>query len=188
MRFPSPMSHRKEQVESTLQRAISEVLMRSMSDPRIAGMVSIQRVHVSDDFKVADVFVSVLPAKFEKKTLGGLRAAAGHIHAKVFKAVAMRGVPRFVFQIDEAHKKESAVFDAIAQAMDREGLDPSQIVHNLNPPVEADDELDEDEEELEEETDELHDEADDSDDDSAEATQDDDDADIDDDDASDDDK
>lgn len=145
------MSHRKEQVESTLQRAISEVLIRHMSDPRIAGMVSIQRVHVSDDFKVADVYVSVLPEKFEKKTLGGLRAAAGHIHAKVFKAVAMRAVPRFVFQIDEAHKKESAVFDAIAQAMDREGLDPSQIVHNLNPPVEDEDELDEheiDEDEL----------------------------------------
>ena len=181
------MSHRKEQVESTLQRAISEVLMRHMSDPRIAGMVSIQRVHVSDDYKVADIYVSVLPEKFEKKTLGGLRAAAGHIHAKVFKAVAMRAVPRFVFQIDEAHKKESAVFDAIAQAMDREGLDPSQIVHNLNPPVEAEDALDEVEEELEEETDELHEELDESDE-SDELTQDDDDAAIDGDDASDDDE
>lgn len=175
------MSHRKEQVESTLQRAISEVLIRHMSDPRIAGMVSIQRVHVSDDFKVADVYVSVLPEKFEKKTLGGLRAAAGHIHAKVFKAVAMRAVPRFVFQIDEAHKKESAVFDAIAQAMDREGLDPSQIVHNLNPPVEDEDELDEDEideDELDQDIDDAEEDDDNDNDDAA----------IDDDDASDDDK
>lgn len=175
------MSHRKEQVESTLQRAISEVLIRHMSDPRIAGMVSIQRVHVSDDFKVADVYVSVLPEKFEKKTLGGLRAAAGHIHAKVFKAVAMRAVPRFVFQIDEAHKKESAVFDAIAQAMDREGLDPSQIVHNLNPPVEDEDELDEDEideDELDQDIDDAKEDDDNDNDDAA----------IDDDDASDDDK
>ena len=175
------MSHRKEQVESTLQRAISEVLMRHMSDPRIAGMVSIQRVHVSDDYKVADIYVSVLPEKFEKKTLGGLRAAAGHIHAKVFKAVAMRAVPRFVFQIDEAHKKEAAVFDAIAQAMDREGLDPSQIVHNLNPPVEDEAELDEDEideDELDQDIDDAQAEEDDNDND---------DADIDSDDASDDD-
>lgn len=131
------MSHRKEQVESTLKRAISEVLMRSMSDPRIEGLVSVQRVRVTDDFKVADIFVSVLPEKFEKRSLAGLRAAAGHIHTKVFKAVAMRAVPRFVFQIDDALKKEEAIFDSIAQAMDREGLDPSQVEHVLKPKTDA---------------------------------------------------
>ena len=132
-RFSYTMSHRKEQVESTLKRAITEVLLKSMSDPRIEGMVSIQRVRVADDFKVADVYVSVLPDKFEKRSLAGLRAAANHIHTKVFKSVAMRAVPRFVFQIDDALKKESAIFDSIAQAMDREGIDPSQVEHVLKP-------------------------------------------------------
>ncbi len=131
------MSHRKEQVESTLKRAISEVLMRSMSDPRIEGMVSVQRVRVTDDYKVADIFVSVLPEKFEKRSIAGLRAAAGHIHTKVFKAVAMRSVPRFVFQIDDALKKEEAIFDSIAKALDREGLDPSQVEHVLKPRTDA---------------------------------------------------
>jgi len=127
------MSHRKEQVESTLQRAISEVLSRRISDPRIEGLVSITRVHVSDDYKHADVYVSVLPDKFEKRTLAGLRAAVGHIHGHMRKAVAMRSVPKMTFQIDEARKKEEAVFDAIAQGLDREGLDPTQVKHNLDP-------------------------------------------------------
>jgi len=127
------MSHRKEQVESTLQRAISEVLSRRISDPRIEGLVSITRVHVSDDYKHADVFVSVLPDKFEKRTLAGLRAAVGHIHGHMRKAVAMRSVPKLTFQIDEARKKEEAVFDAIAQGLNREGLDPTQIEHFLKP-------------------------------------------------------
>lgn len=127
------MSHRKEQVESTLQRAVSEVLTRRISDPRIEGLVSIIRVRVSDDFKHADVFVTVLPDKYEKRTLAGLRAAVGHIQTHVAKAVAMRTVPRLAFQIDEARKKEEQVFDAIAKGLDREGLDPTQVEHITSP-------------------------------------------------------
>jgi ribosome-binding factor A len=134
------MSHRKEQVESTLQRAVSEVLMRRISDPRIEGMVSVTRVRVSDDFKNADVYVSVLPDKYEKRTLAGLRAAAGHIYGHVMKAMAIRTVPRLDFQLDTELKKEEAIFDAIAKGLDREGLDASQVTHNTEgTPVEAED-------------------------------------------------
>ncbi len=103
--------------------------MRRISDPRIEGLVSVTRLKVSDDYKVADVYVSVLPDKFEKRTLAGLRAAASHIHGHMVKAVSMRAVPKLLFQIDAAHKKEEAIYDAIAKGLDREGLDPTQVPH-----------------------------------------------------------
>jgi len=139
------MSHRKEQVESTLQRALSEVLMRRISDPRIEGLVSVTRLKVSDDYKVADVYVSVLPDKYEKRTLAGLRAAASHIHGQMVKAVSMRAGPKLLFQIDDAHKKQEAVYDAIAKGLDREGIDPTQVKHiTEGTPIGADDVADTD--------------------------------------------
>ena len=58
------MTHRIEQVESTLTRAISKVLSRDISDPRIAGMVSITRIEVTSNMHDARVYVSIIPDKY----------------------------------------------------------------------------------------------------------------------------
>ena len=110
------MSHRKSQIESTLQRAISQMLSRRLSDPRIVGMVSVTRVEVTPDRHEAHVFVSVMPEKYQNKTVAGLRHATKHIHSLLCKAVQMRAVPHLVFQLDPSLKKQAAVFDAISRA------------------------------------------------------------------------
>ena len=109
--------HRKAQIESTLQRAISQVLARQLSDPRIGGLLSVTRVTVSPDRHDASVFVSVLPQRLQNRTLAGLRHASGHIKSLLCKAVAMRAVPRLNFQLDDGLKKQAAVFDEIARAV-----------------------------------------------------------------------
>ena len=111
------MSHRLEQIESTLRRAISQVLRRDMADPRIVGMVSITRLEVSADLRDAQVHISVMPARYERRTLQGLRHAAGHIHARLCKAVSMRTVPRLNFRLDVTLKKQAEVFDAIRRGL-----------------------------------------------------------------------
>lgn len=113
------MTKRIEQVESTLRRAIAEVLQRQISDPRIEGLVSITRVKVSPDLREAYVHVSVLPEKHQKKTLYGLRHAAIHIQALVRKKVALRVVPHLDFRLDTSLKKQAEVMGAIQQAIDR---------------------------------------------------------------------
>ena len=113
------MSHRQEQAESTLMRAISQVLQRQVSDPRITGLVSITRIQVSPDLKDAYVYVSVLPEQHQNKTLHGLRHAAGHIHSLVRKLVAMRSVPKLDFRLDESIKKQAAVEQAIREGLER---------------------------------------------------------------------
>src|SRR5688500_10661993 len=114
------MSIRKLQIESTLKRAVSQVLSRGLSDPRIAGLVSVTRLEVSPDLHDAYVYVSVIPEKYEKRTLAGLRHASAHIHSMVFKAVDLKGVPRLDFRLDTGLKKEAAVLDAIRRGLSQE--------------------------------------------------------------------
>lgn len=115
------MTHRIEQVESTLRKALAQVLQRKISDPRIRGMVSITKLDVSTDMKTAKVLVSVLPDQYEKRTLAGLRAANRHIHSEVKKLVALRIVPHLEFRLDSSLKKVSEIYDAINQGIDRSG-------------------------------------------------------------------
>lgn len=109
------MSHRKQQVESTLRKLISDTLTRQVSDPRILGLVSVTRVDVSPDFRHAAVYVSVIPDHYQRRTVQGLRHAAGYIHALVYKALEMRSVPQLDFRLDESLKKQAQVLDAIEQ-------------------------------------------------------------------------
>lgn len=114
------MSFRKQQVESVLKRAISETLIRKISDPRIVGMVSITQVDVSPDLAQATVHVSVLPQQHEKTTAAGLNHAAPYIHSLVKKAVSLRSVPHLYFKLDHELKKQSAVMAAISRGVARE--------------------------------------------------------------------
>ena len=115
------MSHRLKQVESMLQRAISQVLQRHLADPRIGGLISVTRVKVSADIRHAQVGVSVIPATAQKKVLVGLQHASGHIHTLIRKLVALRTVPHLEFRLDESLKKQAAVFDAIQNGAQRSG-------------------------------------------------------------------
>jgi ribosome-binding factor A len=114
------MSFRKQQVESLLKRAISQVLTQKLSDPRVTGMVSVTRVEVSPDFHNAFVYVTILPEKAEKTTLHGLKHAVGHIYNAVCKLVALKTVPKMEFRLDKAFKKEAAVLGAIRRGLDQE--------------------------------------------------------------------
>lgn len=114
------MSHRKEQVQSTLKRAISQVLAKQISDPRIVGMISITQIDISPDLRNAKVYVSVLPEKYQLRSVKGLNHAAGHIYSLVCKVVALRIVPKLDFRLDESLKKQNAVFDDIRRGIEQD--------------------------------------------------------------------
>ena len=115
------MSHKIAQVEATLSKAISQVLQRQISDPRIRGMVSITRIKVTSDLKQAFVHVSVLPEKYQRMTVDGLNHARVHIQHLTRKLVALRMVPHLEFRLDESLKKQAAVLKAIHEGVEKSG-------------------------------------------------------------------
>jgi ribosome-binding factor A len=110
------MSHRVEQVQSLLKRAVSQVLSRrELSDPRIVGLISVTEVKVSPDMHDAYVYVSILPAKDEVKVVAALKAATRVIQQQVKKAVALGMVPHLEFRLDESLKRQAQIDAAIAK-------------------------------------------------------------------------
>jgi len=115
------MTHRIEQAEKLMQRALTQVIQRNLSDPRVAGIVGVTRVHITPDMRLADVYVTVMPEKYESRTIAGLRSATTHIHGKVKKLVALRTVPHLRFELDAVIKKQAALEQAIQEGMARTG-------------------------------------------------------------------
>jgi len=117
------MSHRQEQLNAVLHRAVQSVIARGLNDPRISGLVSVTKVDVAPDKKTATVFVSVLPADRSTLVMHGLRSAALHVRSKVGDMVEMRRVPHFKFELDESLKKQAEVLAAIQRGAKEAGTD-----------------------------------------------------------------
>ncbi len=117
------MNHRVAQIESTLMKAIAQVLQRDLADPRVDAFVSITRVKVSPDLADATVFVSVMPAEKQSKNIHGLKSATRHIRSLVLKKMAMRTVPRLRFELDESLKKQAEIYDAIRRGNEKTSAD-----------------------------------------------------------------
>lgn len=111
------MSHRTEQLESTLQRTIGQIIAKGLSDPRLRGLVSVTQVKLTEDKQTAVVHVSVMPDQYEQSSVRALRHAAKHIRHEVSQRVDARHVPYLDFKIDHSLKKQAEVMDAISQAM-----------------------------------------------------------------------
>lgn len=114
------MDQRKKQIESLLQRTVASVLQRGLNDPRLQGaLISVTRIEVTSDLKLAKTFVSITPDKYESRVIHGLKDATLHIQRLVNKAVALRVVPHLRFEIDYDLKKQAEVFAAIDEGMKR---------------------------------------------------------------------
>ncbi|MEX0741619.1 MAG: 30S ribosome-binding factor RbfA [Phycisphaeraceae bacterium] len=112
------MSRRREQFTSTLTRALSTVLTTRLNDPRIAGMITVTKMEVSPDFRHAVVGISVMPEKHESRTLHGLKHAARHIQALLYKEVRTRTIPHLHFELDRSLKKQADMLDLIRKAVE----------------------------------------------------------------------
>ena len=114
------MSHRHEQLVSTLHRALSTVISQKLNDPRVRGMVTVTEVDLSPDRKQAQVGISVLPEQYERRTIAALRHGAGRIRKLLDREVAMRSIPELDFRIDRSLKRQAEIYQAIDEGMRRE--------------------------------------------------------------------
>ena len=127
------MNIRQQQIESTLMRAISRIIATRLSDPRIAGLVSVTRVRFDMARREATVYVSVLPQKYERRAIQGLEHAAGRIQSLLGKEVTLRSVPQVVFALDQTLKKQDELYRAIDRGLAREGRDSSEDRESVGP-------------------------------------------------------
>ena len=114
------MSYRHQQLESSMKRAIGEVLAAGLNDPRIRGMISVTEVKVSPDRRDAVVKVSVMPEEAQRRSVSGLRHAARHVQALVGKELHTRSVPHLDFRLDESLKTQARMLREINEVMEED--------------------------------------------------------------------
>jgi ribosome-binding factor A len=91
---------RSEKVADLIQKEISQMLVKSIKDPRI-GFVTITKVTVSEDCRFAKVYFSVAGSLAERESsVKGLESAKGYVRKELGSRIRLRYIPEIVFQFD----------------------------------------------------------------------------------------
>ena len=91
---------RSEKVADLIHKEISEMLVKTIKDPRI-GFVTITRVAVSEDYRSAKVYFSVAGTVEERqRSIEGLNSAKGYVRKELGRRVRLRYTPEILFKFD----------------------------------------------------------------------------------------
>jgi ribosome-binding factor A len=106
------MSKRCEQVASELQHQLSEIINREI-ELAPDYLLTILRITVSPDLKIAKIFISVLPENKKGTALNYLNKSTNFIRKKLKTKIYLYTLPELRFFIDENEIKRKEVSDAL---------------------------------------------------------------------------
>jgi len=91
---------RSVKVADIIQREVSEMIVRTIKDPRI-GFVTITKVSVSDDCRMSKIYFSVTGNLEEReRSKKGLESAKGYIRKELGRRISLRYTPEIMFLFD----------------------------------------------------------------------------------------
>ncbi len=90
---------RSQRVGDLLREEIADIIIYRLKDPRI-GFITVTGVDVTDDIKIARVYVSVFHDEERKTTLEILNAAKSFIRSELSKRLRMKFIPSIEFKLD----------------------------------------------------------------------------------------
>jgi len=107
---------RTKRVESLLKEAISEVLLFSVSDPRLRGVV-VTRVFVTKDLSLCRVYFRNYSLT-RHEVMEGLQACKGYLRREVGHKVRLLRIPEFEFFYDDLPDKVTEVEELLKKVKD----------------------------------------------------------------------
>lgn len=96
------MSRRTDRVAEAIKRLTSEVIHKELKDPRIKGFITITKVTVTPDLRLAKIYYSVLEDGEKKLIAQGLNSAKNFIRRHIADELKLRYTPDILFNIDES--------------------------------------------------------------------------------------
>jgi ribosome-binding factor A len=107
---------RHRRIEGELQRALSELVLREVKDPRV-GNVTITDVKVTADLSVARVFFTPFASHHPAQEVqAGLAHAGGFLRGEVGRRLRLRHAPRLEFVFDDSFEKAARLTALIDSA------------------------------------------------------------------------
>lgn len=102
-------SRRVQKAAEAIREVVSMAILTDLKDPRIEN-VTVIRVDVSPDMRLAKVYVSVMgDDKQQQLSLHGLQSSAGYLQTKIAKRIDTRYTPKLRFELDMGVKKSLAI-------------------------------------------------------------------------------
>jgi len=114
---------RSARVASLLQREIAGFLERDLSDPRLKK-ITITRVQLTDDLKLARVYFSLIGTAPEKEqAMAGLTKAKGMIKRLMGERIYLRFVPELEFHFDQGLEYSQKIDDILKKIHNQDESD-----------------------------------------------------------------
>jgi ribosome-binding factor A len=113
---------RSDRIADLIQKEISQMLMKGLKDPRI-GFVTITKVAVSEDCRMAKIYFSVAGSAEEReRSTEGLNSAKGYVRKELGRRIRMKYTPEITFQFDPSIEYAIHIGEVIDQIRkEREG-------------------------------------------------------------------
>ena len=106
---------RSEKVADMIQKEISQMLVKTIKDPRV-GFVTITKVTVSDDCRLAKVYFSMAGTLAEKeRSMKGLDSAKGYVRRELGRRMRLKYTPEIMFQFDPSIEYAIHIGEVIQQ-------------------------------------------------------------------------
>ena len=112
--------NRMGRVDEEFKKEISMIIDQDLKNPNITGIISVTKVNVSKDLRVARVYVSLLNCKSKKNTLQGLKNSSGFIRSELAKRINLRYTPELIFEIDDALEYGARIENILKQIMPKD--------------------------------------------------------------------
>ncbi len=98
---------RAQRLEALIKEKVATVIVEHLSDPAL-GFVTVLRVELSDDKRIARIFYTVLgePA-VQRRTIRAIERAAPHVQERIAPSLRIRYMPQLRFVIDDSLEKEA---------------------------------------------------------------------------------
>ncbi len=110
---------RSQRVGDLLREEIAEIVIHRLKDPRI-GFVTITGVDVTDDLKIAKIYVSIFKDEDKKTTLEILNSAKSFIRSELSKRLRMKSIPSIDFRLDTSIEYGNKI-DKLLKKIEGEG-------------------------------------------------------------------
>ena len=96
--------NRIDRINEKIQRELA-VLIPTVKDPRVTGMISVMAVDTTTDLRYAKVFISILDKSDEQQVMRGLKSASGWLRRELGHRLQLRYTPELSFVLDESIDK-----------------------------------------------------------------------------------
>lgn len=94
-------SVRIDRISEEIKKALGDIILYDLKDPRKSPLVSVLRVDVAGDLSYAKVHISILgDTKIKKDTMDAIKNARGFITYELGKKIKIRKLPQLQFVED----------------------------------------------------------------------------------------